>query len=32
MIAVTTWAVKPVTKEESIQILLQKQSPDSLAH
>ena len=32
MIAVTEWAAELVAREYSIQILLQKQSPDSLAH
>ena len=32
MIAVTAWAAKPVSREYSIQILLQKLSQDSLAH
>ena len=32
MIAVTARAAKPVAREYSIQILLQKQSPDNLAH
>ena len=32
MIAVAAWAAKPVAREYSLQILLQKQSPDSLVH
>ena len=32
MVAATAWAEKTVNGQDSIQILLQKQSPDSLAH